>query len=168
MRALTCFALLSQRDELKLAFLTLTTIDIDQSQNVFVKNLALAIGQLLEACESLIDGGFAIQLHTQLLQALFEGVATAELAQHDFVGGPAHIFSPHDFIGVTRLEHAILVNARSMSKRIGTHHRLVGLHDKACGLADQTTGRHDVLGVDIHIQPKVILAGLDGHDDLFK
>ncbi len=48
-----------------------------------------------------------------------------ELAQHDFVGGPAHIFGAHDFVSVTRLEHAILVDAAGVRKGVGPHHGLV-------------------------------------------
>jgi len=33
----------------------------------------------------------------KFLQALLEGVAATELAQHDLVGGPAHVFGAHDF-----------------------------------------------------------------------
>ena len=99
---------------------------------------------------------------------MLEGVAPAELAQHDFVGTPAHVFRTHDFIGVTGLEHAVLVNTRSVCKRVGADHRLVGLHHKASGLADHATCRHDVLGVDRQIQVEVITTGFDGHDHFFQ
>ena len=42
---------------------------------------------------------------------LFEGIASTEFSQHDLVGAPAHVFCAHDFVGVTRFEHTVLVNA---------------------------------------------------------
>jgi len=102
------------------------------------------------------------------LQALLEGVAPAELAQHDFVGAPAHVFGAHDFIGVARFEHAVLVDARGVRKGIGTHHRLVGLHHKTGGLAHHAAGCHDVFGVDAQVEVEVIAAGFDRHHNFFQ
>jgi hypothetical protein len=79
-------------------------------------------------------------LTPNFLQALLEGIAPAEFAQHDFVGGPAHVFSAHDFVGITCLQHTVLVDARGMGKRVGAHHRLVGLHHKSGGLTDHAAG----------------------------
>jgi hypothetical protein len=93
-------------------------------------------------------------LHAQFLQALLEGIAAAELAQHDLVGAPAHVFGAHDLVGVARLEHAVLVDAAGMRKRVGAHHGLVGLHHKTGGLADHAAGRQDVLGSMFTSRPK--------------
>jgi len=38
--------------------------------------------------------------------------------------------SPHDFVGLALLEHAVLVNPRGMGERIGANGRLVRLHRK--------------------------------------
>ena len=107
-------------------------------------------------------------MNAQVLQALLESIASAQFTQHDLVGGPTHIFGPHDLVRVASLEHTVLVNARGMGECIGPHHRLVGLHHKARGLADHATRRHDVVGVDVQIQAEVILARLDRHDDFFQ
>jgi hypothetical protein len=74
-----------------------------------------------------------LQLHAQLLQALLEGVAAAELAQHDLVGAPAHVLGAHDLVGVARLEHAVLVDAAGMGEGVGADDGLVGLHHEARG-----------------------------------
>ena len=102
------------------------------------------------------------------MQTLFESIAAAELAQHDLVGGPTHVLGAHDFIGITRLEHAILVNARGVGKGVGPDHRLVGLHHKTRGLADHAAGRHDVAGVNPNVQAEIVASRLDGHDHFFE
>ena len=82
----------------------------DQRNDVLIEDLAFAVGKFLELGKGIVDFGLAFQHHAQILQALLEGVATAELAQHDFVGCPAHIFCAHDFIGVTVFQNTVLMN----------------------------------------------------------
>ena len=101
----------------------------------------LAVGQLLEARERGVHFGFRFELDAQLLQALLEGVAARELAQHDLGGGPAHVFGAHDLVGLARLQHAVLVDARGVREGVGAHHRLVRLHRKAGDLRHHLRGR---------------------------
>ena len=140
----------------------------DQGQDVLVKNLAFAVGQLFETRKSGVGFAFTFQTHAQLLQALFEGIPPTEFAQHNFVVAPTHVFGTHDFVGVTRFEHAVLVDAGGMGKRVGTHHRLVGLHHKTRGLAHHTAGRKNMLRVDVHVQTKIVTAGLHRHHHFFE
>ena len=51
-------------------------------------------------------------------------------AEQQFVGAPANIFSPHDFVRFAMLEHAILMYAGFMSKRVGADDGLVRLNRK--------------------------------------
>ena len=99
-----------------------------QGQDVLVEDVALAVGQLLEAGECGVDLAFALHLHTQVLQPLLKSVAARDFAQHDLVGAPAHVFGTHDLVGVAGLEHAVLVDAAGVGKSVGAHHGLVGLH----------------------------------------
>ena len=102
------------------------------------------------------------------MQALLECIAATEFAQNDFVCSPAYIFRTHDLVGITRLEHPVLVNAAGVGKGIGAHHGLVGLHHKARGLTHHATGSQDVFGVNVQFEIKIIAACLDGHDHLFE
>ena len=99
---------------------------------------------------------------------MLESVAPAQLAQHDLVGAPAHILGAHDFVGVARLEYAVLVDARGMGERVGTDHCLVGLHHEAGSLADHAARRQDVLRFDAHVQVEIVAARFYRHDDLFQ
>ena len=162
------FTVLRKRHKGELLFFLRDALIADQRQNIFVKNLSLAVGQFLEAGKGGVDLGFAVKLHTQLLQALLEGIAPAEFAQHNLVSAPAHIFGTHDFVGVARLEHAVLMDARGVGKGVCAHHRLVGLHHKACGLADHAAGRQNMPGIDIEVQAKVVAPGFDRHHHFFQ
>ena len=140
----------------------------DQRDDVLVEDLVLAVGQVLEALEGRVDLGLALQLDAQLLQALLEGVAARQLAQHDLVGGPAHVLGTHDLVGVARLQHAVLVDAAGVRKGVGANDGLVGLHDEAGGLRHELGGRHDLRGVDAHVQAEIVAPRAHGHDDLLQ
>ena len=58
----------------------------DQRLQVLVEDLGLLVGEVLEALEGLVVGLLALELDAELLQALLEGVAAGELAEHDLVG----------------------------------------------------------------------------------
>ena len=57
---------------------------------VFVENLALAVGQFLEAGKGGIQRFFAAKLDAEFGQLGPEGIAAGELAQRQAVGAPAH------------------------------------------------------------------------------
>ncbi len=100
------------------------------------RSLKRANAALTSASESIVDAEF--------LQALLERVAARQLAQHDLVGRPADVLGTHDFVGVARLQHAVLVDAGGVGECVGADHRLVRLHDEAGGLADHARRRHDL------------------------
>ena len=77
------------------------------------------------------------QRDAQFLQPLLERVAARQLAEHDLVGAPAHVFGAHDLVGVARLQHAVLVDARRVRERVRADHRLVRLHDETGDLRDE-------------------------------
>ncbi len=74
---------------------------------------------------------------SHLGQAGAQRMATRMFAQHQLGLIDAHIFGAHDLIRGLVLQHAILMNARFMRKRIRTDNRLVRLHDNARVVADQ-------------------------------
>jgi len=95
------------------------------------------IRQILEAAEGVIQLLFRTELNTQLLQPGTKGTAPRMLAHHHAILGPAHILGPHDLVGLTTLEHAILMDAGFMGKGVSPHHRLVWLYRKAGNVGNQ-------------------------------
>ena len=75
--SLPCFAMLRQRYKCVLLFVLGDAFFADQSQDVFVKYFAFTVCQFFESRESRIQFCFAFKQNTQLLQALFERIATA-------------------------------------------------------------------------------------------
>src|SRR5205085_1758024 len=82
----------------------------------------------------------------------------------DRVGGQAALLGARDLVGVARLHHAILVDARGMCEGVGADHRLVRLHHAAGDLRHQARGWDDVRGVDPSLEMEEIAPRLDGHD----
>ena len=58
----------------------------DQGQNVLIKYFAFAIREFLEAGKGSVRVCLALQRHPELDQTLLEGIASAQLAQHNLVG----------------------------------------------------------------------------------
>ena len=166
--ALAGFAVLGQGYETILLIAMGDAFIADEGKNVLVKNFALAVCKILELDEGIVDVGLAFHCNTEFLKALLEGVSPTQLAQHDLVGGPAHVFGAHDFVGVACLQHAILVNARRVGKRVGAHDGFVGLHHKTGRLAHQATGRQYLMRVNAKFEVKVVLACFHSHHHLFK
>ena len=83
----------------------------DQGKNILIKNFAFAVCQVFELDKGIVDVGFTFHRNTEFLQPLLERIAATQLAQHNFIGRPAHIFGAHDFIGVTGFKHTVLMNA---------------------------------------------------------
>ena len=82
---------------------------------------------------------------------------------------PADVLGAHDLVGVARLEHAVLVDARGVGEGVGADHRLVRLHDEAGGLATPGArpARCGVVSMP-ELEPEVVLAGLHRHHDLLE
>ena len=127
-----------------------------QGEDVLVEDVALAVGELLEARERGVDVGLGLELDAELLQALLEGVAARELAEDDLVGRPADVLGAHDLVGVARLQHAVLVDARRVRERVGADDRLVRLDDEAGRLRDQARRRDDLRRVDADVEAEVV------------
>ena len=124
---------------------------------------ALLVGKVLEALERLVVGVLAFELDAELFQALLEGVAPRELAEHDLVRAPPHVLGAHDLVGVAGLEHAVLVDAGSVREGVLADHRLVRLDDEARDLRHEARGRHDLGRVDVDVESEEVLARAHGH-----
>ncbi len=140
----------------------------NQGLQVFVENFLLAIGQFLEALEGGIEGVFGVEFDVQGREALAQGVAPGQFAQGQFVGVPAHVFSAHDFVGFTVLQHAVLMDAGFVRKGVCANDGLVGLHRVAGHAGHQFGGRHDLRGVDAGVEVENVAAGFNRHDHFFQ
>ena len=135
---------------------------------IFIEDLVLEICQGLEAGERLVEFRLRIELNTQLLKTGPECVAARVLSQHQAIGVPADILSAHDFVSFPVLEHAVLMDARLVGKRIRTHDCLVGLNREAGNRRDQARRRNNMLGIDPGIDMEQILPGPNRHYDFFQ
>jgi hypothetical protein len=110
------------------------------------------------------------ELDAQLLQPLLEGVAAESLPSTMRVGAPAHVLGAHDLVGVARLEHAVLVDARlAWAKALAPTTALFGLHHEAGGLADQpaSAARSGVVSMP-DVQAEVVASRAHGHHHLLQ
>jgi len=127
----------TQRDQLEVLLGRRDRFLRDQRLQVFVEDLALLVGEVLEAGKGGIERLFRVEFDTQLLKPRAEGIAPGQLAQGELVGGPADALGTHDLVGLAVLQHTVLVDAGLVRECIGADHRLVGLHRVAGDLADQ-------------------------------
>ena len=129
--------------------------------------MLLAVGQILEAAEGLVQGVLA-QVVPQGLQLLAEGVAARVLA-HDQVGRAlADILGLHDLVGFAILQHPVLVDAALVGEGVLADDRLVELHGEAGHRRDEAAGAGDVARVNVGLVGQAVAAHLQGHDDLFQ
>ena len=135
---------------------------------ILVENIVLLVGEFLEPGECGIERFFRVQFNTQLSQARTKCIASGVLAQHHFVRAPAHIFGTHDFVGFAVFEHAVLMDAGFVGKRIGADNGLVGLHCKTGNAGHQARGRNDLRRVDAGFTAKHVLACTHRHDNFFQ
>ena len=140
----------------------------NQRLKVFVENLAFFIGQILETFERGVEQFFGFKIDADFVQTRFEGVAAGEFSQGQAVGGPTHRLGTHDLVGFAMLQHAVLMNAGFVRKRIGTHHRLVGLHGIAGNPRHQLGCRDDLRGINAGVADENILPRAHCHDDFFE
>ena len=112
---------------------------VDQRLDVLVVDVLLAVGQLLEAVEGVLERVLA-QLVAQLLQLRAEGVAARVLAHHQRGLGHADRLRRHDLVGLGVLEHAVLVDAALVREGVPADDGLVVLHRERGGRRHQLGG----------------------------
>lgn len=84
--------------------------------------------------------------------------------QHDLALAHAHLGRIDDLVGVTLLQHAVLVDARGMGEGVGAHDGLVGLHVHAGDGADQAARLDELAGVDVGVRIELLAVHAHGHD----
>mmetsp|Transcript_43469 Transcript_43469/g.102266 ORF Transcript_43469/g.102266 Transcript_43469/m.102266 type:complete len:256 (+) Transcript_43469:851-1618(+) len=122
-------------------------LNTDDRFEIAVRNFPLAISKILEASKGIIK-----VLTAEVIAELFEpspnSASAAELAQRDPIVGEPNGARINDFVGEPVFQHSVLMDARFMRERIGTHNRLIGLHHHAGEIGDQARGLRDFLRTD--------------------
>ncbi len=123
---------------------TLAISLMNQSQQVMVMHMLDLICQHHKITVDLIQ--FApLEVITKLLAAQTESVTPGVLSQHQLrIWHPNRLWC-HDFIRQPVLEHAVLMNASFMGKRIPPNDRLVRLHRNARDLLQHLARRIQLL-----------------------
>ena len=138
-----------------------------QRFDVGVVDFLLAICQLLELLEDALEL-ILVQVVAQILHAVAERVPATVLAQHQLRAGQADVLGPHDLVGGTLLEHAVLMDAGFVGERILADDRLVALHGDAGDVRHQPARGAEAARVDPGLQLEVIAARAHGHHDLLQ
>ena len=139
----------------------------DQRKDVIVKNLFLAVCQILEPYEDVFELIVA-HIHAKVFQLGAQSGAARMLAQRQGGACNTHIFGAHDFERFCVLEHSVLMNTAFMRKGIFADNGFVELHRKARHRADPPRDVHDLFGVDTRVIRHDVIAHLEGHNDLFQ
>mmetsp|Transcript_23067 Transcript_23067/g.68581 ORF Transcript_23067/g.68581 Transcript_23067/m.68581 type:complete len:216 (+) Transcript_23067:552-1199(+) len=112
-----------------------------ERNHVLVGDALLLVRQRLEALEHVVQL-ILLQLKAKLLQARAERVAPRVLAQHDAgvlsAARQPDALGRHDLVRLPALQHAVLVDARLVRKRVGADDRLVRLHHHAAVVGNHT------------------------------
>ena len=140
---------------------------LGEGQQVLVEDLALGVGQLLEAGEDLVeavgaDGG------AELLEALGQRVPPRVLAEHEAGLGEPHRLGGHYLVGVGALEHPVLVDAGLVGEGVAPDDRLVGLDGEARYRRDQARGPRYRARAHARAKAVVVGARAQGHHDLLE
>ena len=89
-------------------------------------------------------------------------------AEHERICRHADGFRRHDLIAERIVNHAMLVNARFVRKRVAADNSLVWLHFKSDDAREQLTGGIKLLGSDARVKRQTIGAHVQRHHDLFE
>jgi hypothetical protein len=103
----------------------------DQLAQLGVAHLAPLGRHALEGAERALQLGFG-ERETERIDAARKARAARELAQHDLAADRvADQHRVEHLVGLAVLEHAVLMDARGVAKRIAADHGLVGRHPEA-------------------------------------
>ena len=108
------------------------------------------------------------QQQSELLEPLAQGMSAGVLAQHEPAALGANGGRRHDLVRARVLEHAILLDAALVREGVRPYDGFVGLDRDTRELLEQRAGRHKLVKLDTVLDPILIAADGEGHDDLFK
>src|SRR5882672_67826 len=130
--------------------------------DVAVEQFLLAIGERLEFLEHAIELHF-IEFETEFLNALAKSMPATVFAEHEMGARKAHVLRPHDLVGRAVLQHAVLMDAGFVRKRIFTNHRLVARDRHAGDVRYQAARWVEPHRVDSRLEAEVALARAQRH-----
>ena len=120
---------------------------VDERLDVLVVDVLLAVGEVLEAHEGVLEL-VVREAVAHLLELRPEGVAARMLAHDERGLRHADRFRRHDLVGLGVLQHAVLVDAALMREGVPADDRLVVLHREGGRGRDELRGAGQHGGVD--------------------
>ena len=103
---------------------------LDHRLQILVEDFLLLVGNLQK---TLVDGLELLicKRVAQLGEAMAQCRVTRARRKDNLGTGGSHVFGVDNLVGITRLEHAVLMDARAVGKGVGAHDGFVGLHVNA-------------------------------------
>ncbi len=138
-----------------------------QGFQIGVVDFLFLVCQRLERSEHLVGLG-VVERIAHARQPVFQGVAAAVLAEHQFRLGDADILGMHDLVGLAMLEHAVLVDAGLVREGVVADDCLVALHLLAGDRLQQARGRIQLAGVNAGGEAVTLLTRAQHHDQFFE
>src|SRR5215212_9496316 len=127
----------------------------------------LVVCYLLETREGPLEH-IALHKVAELFEGVLEGVAARVFAEEDVRPFQADVFLGHDLERPPVLEHAVLVDARLVQKRVTPHDGLVRRNLVARDVGDHAARVGELAGLDADIDAVEIGACGECHDDLLE
>ena len=122
---------------------------VHQRDDVLVVDDLLAVGEVLEAAEGVVQLVVADLAVAQRLQLVAERGPAGVLAHHQAALGPADALRRHDLVGGGVLQHPVLMDAALVGEGVAADDRLVRLHVEPGDGGQQLRDPQDALGLDL-------------------
>ena len=117
----------------------LTTVAlVDETLEVLVIDFLLLVGKVQEVLIDLVER-VALKLVAELLEAMLQCRVPAACGKDDLALACSDVCRVDDLVGVALLKHAVLMDARGVSKRISADDGFVRLHAHAGDGGDEAT-----------------------------
>src|SRR5216117_1038890 len=139
----------------------------DDRHQVFVEDLLLPVGEVLEGLECPVEVGPG-EVEAQIFEPRRQGVPPRVLAQDELVGRPSDVLRPHDLVRELLLQHTVLVDPRLVGERVLAHDCLVRLDVDARDVREEPRGLEDLLGLHARVDAEEVLASAKRHHDLLE
>ena len=141
---------------------------VHEGGDVVVVDNLLAVGEVLEAAESVVKLVIPDLAVAERPQLVAEGGAAGVLAHDEVRLVPADAFRRHDLVGGRVLEDTILVDAALVREGVAPDDRLVGLHVEARDARQHLGQVEELPGAHARAVRHPVLADADRHDRLLQ
>src|SRR6266852_5086497 len=143
------------------------SLSCNQRDQILIVDSLLSISQLRKASiysVQLIN----VEQVAEFFVAQGQSVTAGVLAQHEFVSRNSDRLRRHDLVTERIADHAVLMYARFVRKRVAPDNRFVRLHAKSDDLREQLTGRINLARIDCGFERQFIGAHAHRHYDFFQ